>query len=292
MRNVLLVLLATACGSSGQAREPEPETAPGPKKRSAPGPEEELVRLTLLADVTRVAPGQQLSLAARFDIAPGWHIYWQNPGESGLATDVTFGVPPGFTIGVLRWPGPMQFDSPGDIASYGYHELAMLSAPVTAPDEVDAAAMGGAVRFSVEASWLACREVCVRGKGAAAIDLQVATERDPGRPAHQELFDRHAAELPRSLADLEGARASWRPEANQIRLTIAVDGATRVDYFPATGEDLQLTGRVAIPSDGGGPARVELTYKTGTPVHARGVLAVASSGQTRYYGVDLEEKAP
>lgn len=286
-------MLAAACGSSQEgSAERAPETAPGPKKHSAGGPDDELVRLTLLADTTRVAPGQELSLAARFDIAPGWHIYWQNPGESGLATEADFSAPPGFTVGALRWPGPTEFDSPGDIASYGYHELAVLSAPVTAPDQIDAGAMGGAVRFSVQASWLACRDVCVRGQGAAAIDLQVATADEPARPAHQPLFDRHAEELPRSLADLEGARASWRPDGDGRRLTIAVAGATRVEYFPASGEDLQLTGRLAIPADdAGGPARVELTYKAGAPVHAGGILAVASGGRTRYYGVDLQEDA-
>lgn len=277
MRGAAL-LLALACGAPAEHAPEATAPAAQPRRRA-----QELVRLTLLADATRVAAGQEVTLAARFDIAPGWHIYWSNPGESGLATEAAFRAPAGFRIGPVRFPGPSRFDSPGDITSYGYQELAVLSAVAAAPDRL----AGSRVQFSVQASWLACREVCVPGRGEALMELEVARPAEPSQPAHPELFARHAAALPRPLSEL-GATPAWRRDERQVALAIEVAGARRLEYFPPSGEDMGLVGQASVPARAG--MRLELSYKPSVrPVKAGGVLAVAGSGGVRYYAVDLEE---
>jgi DsbC/DsbD-like thiol-disulfide interchange protein len=241
------------------------------------------VRLTLLADVNRVAPGQEVTLAARFDIAPGWHIYWSNPGESGLATEVAFRAPQGFRIGAVRFPGPSRFDAPGDITSYGYQELAVLSAVAAAPDQLP----DGRVQFSVQASWLACRDVCVPGRGEASMALDAARAGEPSEPAHRDLFARHARALPRPLADL-GVTPAWRRDQRQVAVAIEVPRASRLEYFPPSGEDMALVGQASVPARGG--TRIELSYKPGAPpLRLGGVLAVTAGTPVRYYAVDLVE---
>ncbi|HLU68694.1 MAG TPA: protein-disulfide reductase DsbD domain-containing protein [Kofleriaceae bacterium] len=287
--------LAAACGSNREppaAPAPEPTPSPAGQAKESAGPPdgEELVRLHLLADTTRVAPGQELTLAARFDIAPGWHLYWINPGESGLATEAAFTAPAGFEVGPVRYPGPVRFDSPGDITSYGYHDLVLLSAVASAPDRMEPTTPRSGVQFSVQASWLACREVCVRGQGGAALDLPVASAEEPAQPAHAELFEQHRAALPRPLAELEGARHRWDRAGDTPRLHLDVPGATRLEYFPPTGEDLRLFGQASVPAEGG--ARITLSFKPGDPASARGVLAVTAGDRIRYYQLHLMEEAP
>ena len=274
-------IIAAACGSAAEpVASPEP---PRPAARKQPRGDE-LVRLTLLADVTRVAPGQEVTLGARFDVEPGWHIYWVNPGESGLATEAAFTAPAGFRVGAARFPGPARFESPGDITSYGYEELAMLSAVVAAPDSL----AGPTVQFSVQASWLACRDICVPGRAVAQIDLDAARPGEPSQPAHAELFSRHEEALPRPLAELGAAAPTWRRDPQHVSIAIDVRGAERLEYFPASGEDLCLTGQASVPAAGGW--RVELSYKpTVRPVRLEGVLAVTRDGGVRYYAMDLEE---
>jgi thiol:disulfide interchange protein DsbD len=274
-------LTAAACGSAADRATSPAEPAPAPRKQPRG---DELVRLTLLADVTRVAPGQEVTLGARLDIAPGWHVYWVNPGESGLPTEATFKAPAGFRVGAARFPGPARFESPGDITSYGYEELAMLSAVVAAPDSL----AGPTVQFSVQASWLACRDICVPGRAVAQIDLDAARPGEPSQPAHAELFSRHEEALPRPLAELGAAAPTWRRDPQQVSIAINVRGAERLEYFPASGEDLGLTGQASVPAAGGW--RVELSYKpTVRPVRLKGVLAVTRAGGVRYYAMDLEE---
>ncbi|HKE17643.1 MAG TPA: protein-disulfide reductase DsbD domain-containing protein [Kofleriaceae bacterium] len=258
-------------------------------QKSAPPRAEDLVKLELIADTTHVGAGKKLTLAARFDIAPGWHIYWENPGEAGLATEAAFTAPAGYEVGPLRFPGPERFQTPGEGAvSFGYEKTAVLSSIVAAPARL----AGEPVRFSVKASWLVCRDVCLRGKGQAALELPPAGRgQDRARPAHAELFDRHRAELPRAFAELRAAHR-WERDAREARLVIAGLRADRVEYFPPSGEDLQLTGQGAAAAPGGakGTTELRLRYKPGTkPARARGVLAVTRGAETRYYALDLEE---
>jgi thiol:disulfide interchange protein DsbD len=276
-------LAAAACGSAAdRAASPSPSPPPPAPRKQPRG--DELVRLTLLADVTRVAPGQEVTLGARLDIQPGWHVYWVNPGESGLATEAAFTAPSGFRVGAARFPGPARFESPGDITSYGYEELAMVSAVVAAPDSL----AGPTVQFSVQASWLACRDICVPGRAVAQIDLDAVRPGEPSQPAHAELFSRHRDALPRPLAELGAAAPTWRRDQQQVSIAIDVRGAERLEYFPASGEDLGLTGQASVPAPGGW--RVELSYKpTVRPVRLKGVLAVTRAGGVRYYAMDLEE---
>ena len=279
MRVAVAALVCLACGSAAEPSVEEPRPAPSAR------PASEHVRLTLLADLTRVAAGQKVTLGARFDVEPGWHIYWSNPGESGLATEAEFTAPAGFEVGRARFPGPERFESPGDITSYGYQELAMLSAVVEAPRSlVDT----DRVQFSVQASWLACRDVCIPGRGRAQIELEVARGGEAPRPAHAELFARHADLLPRPMAELGAGAPTWRRDQKQVALALEVPGAERLEYFPVSGEDLQLTGQASVPARGG--MRLELAYKPSSrPVRAAGVLAVTKAGALGYYAFNLEE---
>src|SRR5438067_6037154 len=83
-------------------------------------PPKELVTATLLADVDSVKAGKPFTLGVLLKIKPGWHVYWKNPGDSGLPTRVTWKLPEGFTADELRFPIPTRFDQPGDIIGYGY----------------------------------------------------------------------------------------------------------------------------------------------------------------------------
>ena len=45
----------------------------------------------------RSSPGQTDDVALRLKMADGWHTYWQNPGDSGLPTTITWTLPAGVT---------------------------------------------------------------------------------------------------------------------------------------------------------------------------------------------------
>ena len=58
----------------------------------------------LIAETTRPAAGQSVALAFEMTPKPGWHGYWQNPGDAGVETRVAWTLPGGVTAGPLATP--------------------------------------------------------------------------------------------------------------------------------------------------------------------------------------------
>src|ERR1700722_18633836 len=80
------------------------------------------VKAELLADVSAIQPGKPFWLGVRLMIDPSWHVYWKNPGDSGLPTRVKLTVPDGFTAGAIQFPTPNRFQQPGNIIAFGYED--------------------------------------------------------------------------------------------------------------------------------------------------------------------------
>ena len=86
------------------------------------------VEATLLSEVQTVEAGHSFRVGVRLALAPGWHVYWRNPGEAGLASEVTF-EGSGLAFGPLQWPAPATLLSPdGSIVTYGYSQEVVLAA--------------------------------------------------------------------------------------------------------------------------------------------------------------------
>jgi thiol:disulfide interchange protein DsbD len=117
----------------------------------------------LVAGVDGARPGSGPLLGVRFDIEPGWHIYWKHPGGAGLATEVRWLLPQGLEAGPLQWPLPIAFAQAEGIPGYGYEGSVVLAA------ELRGAA--APARVGAEISWLACNEVCVLGRTELAGEL-------------------------------------------------------------------------------------------------------------------------
>ena len=73
----------------------------------------------LIAAQSAIVPGASFDLAVRFKLEEHWHIYWQNPGASGLATSIEWTLPEGIEAGEIQWPAPERIEL-GGLMSYGY----------------------------------------------------------------------------------------------------------------------------------------------------------------------------
>ena len=67
------------------------------------------------------APGGEVELAILMKTKPGWHGYWLNPGDAGLPMEVEWTMPPGFSVGPLRYPVPTRLTVAG-IMNYVYED--------------------------------------------------------------------------------------------------------------------------------------------------------------------------
>ena len=130
-------------------------------------------RVRLVASAERLGPAGPALVGVEFDIRPGWHIYWKNPGGAGLATVIDWRLPAGVDVGYLQWPVPIAFTQSGDIPGYGYEGSVILAAEI-----LSAKGLAGDTVVGASVSWLACKDVCVLGSAELSAPLaEIAGDR-------------------------------------------------------------------------------------------------------------------
>ena len=188
----------------------------------------ELVQPSLVADSAAVVPGKPLTAGLFLKMAPGWHTYWEFPGDAGIPTEIKWELPEGWKAGPIQWPIPLKLDEPGDIQIYGYHDEVLLMVELTPPPKITASS----VHLAAKADWLVCEKICIPGGGAVQLDLPVGS---PATPANAELFQKFRDRLPRALPAAARSALQWTRNAKEFRLTIAdksLAQSGKVDFFP------------------------------------------------------------
>ena len=187
----------------------------------------QLVDATLLADTTAIVPGQPFTAGLFLKMAPGWHTYWEFPGDAGIPTELKWDLPSGWKAGPIQWPIPLKLSEPGDIQIYGYHDEVLLMMQITPPSRIESAS----VKLAGEANWLVCEKICIPGSAKVQLDLPVGAQ---SAPANAELFAKFRDRLPKPLPPGAGSALHWSRQANEFRLTIADKSLARdsVDFFP------------------------------------------------------------
>jgi DsbC/DsbD-like thiol-disulfide interchange protein len=202
--------------------------------------EESHVQARLLADASTIESGQTFRLGVELEPEPGWHIYWRNPGGADLSTEVLYRLPEGFSVAELQWPTPVEFEQPGKIIGYGYEETVVLAAEVTPP-----AGFRGSLSAEVEASWLACKDVCILGSKKLTVDLPLkGAELEASKTA----FESWATLMP-----IEGGSEAFElsvsggpvPDSGVAGLVVWLNWKSApgsVEFFPDPGPGLKVEG--------------------------------------------------
>lgn len=243
------------------------------------------VEAELLLDVDEVRPGEAFRAGVRFRMHEGWHIYWRNPGESGLESEILF---EGAAFEPLQWPFPQTFRTGGGfIWTYGYDGEVLLFAEGRAPEAP------GAHEIVARADVLVCEVDCIPAEFALRLPLRVGQERraSPAAP----LFDAAEARVPRHE---EGIRATVAAEPDEsFRGTLRIEpagwtpegeGAFVPDVSPGFETLRGITRGGAILVEG------KASPVVSEPPRVRGVARLRSpQGEVRYLEVDaVLEAAP
>src|SRR5580704_2062511 len=99
MKRLLVAMLMVMAASSAlvAARPAEAlESAPVSSTRAV---------ATLVTETDAMQPGTPFRVALRLRLADGWHTYWKNPGDAGVAPEFTID---GVTASPIDWPTPSR----------------------------------------------------------------------------------------------------------------------------------------------------------------------------------------
>lgn len=180
--------------------------------------------VTLISDHSQVKTGDSLWLGLDFTLEPDWHIYWKNPGDSGLEARLEWKLPKGVSHGPIQWQPPKRIEYSG-LYNYGYEDKTLLLVPFEiAPD-----AESGDHTISVKANWLICKDICIPESAELSIPVtigenNVASDDAPSINAALE-----------NLPLLHIGTSTYAKEGNKISLNIGfdqIDNLKDVWFYP------------------------------------------------------------
>lgn len=131
------------------------------------------VSTKLVSNVETAEPGVTIQVGVLFDLPPRSHIYWRNPGESGLATGVEWSVGDALEVGDLQWPVPKQFEIEGlDESYFGYTDQVLLFSRIAIPKSMSD---GDTLTIRAKVHWLLCLDdgVCIPEDAELSLEIPV-----------------------------------------------------------------------------------------------------------------------
>ena len=153
-------------------------------------------RVELIAEQSPLTSSRQIWLGLHFSLEKDWHIYWVNPGDSGLPPVLKWQLPPGFSAGEIQWPRPEKLKR-STLADYGYQDDTMLLVPLHVPGGLKP---GTAAEIRLQAKWLICREVCIADHAELnlSLSLQPGTQQSMQATAFAQAKEQLPKRWPRS----------------------------------------------------------------------------------------------
>lgn len=199
---ILVSLLASGCGEKSVSKGPH-------------------IEVRLIADQQTLTPGSSFRLGVHFTPEPGWHIYWKNPGDSGLAPRFAWESSGGVAVDAPLWPYPKKI-AVGPLVNYGYDEV-LLPFPATFSAPPPRAT---STTVTVSMQYLVCKDECLPGE--AQLELTLPISKTASAPSEYErLFAIAEKNIPTSLD-----RVSIAVEEQQDRIIVALI-PLEPRFFPA-----------------------------------------------------------
>lgn len=109
----------------------------------------------IIFDSSSLEKSRILDAAVVIRLEEGWHIYWRNPGDSGMPTSFEFILPEGIKVSEIKWAVPKIFEFEG-YASYGYEDLAVFPFSIYIPENFNQ----DKITIEVNLKSLICKDVC------------------------------------------------------------------------------------------------------------------------------------
>ncbi|MEJ6673877.1 MAG: thioredoxin family protein [Alphaproteobacteria bacterium] len=191
--------------------------------------ETDFVRISLISGSEAAGQNSEVPVGLRFQLQPGWKVYWRSPGEAGL--------PPEFTPdamlssgenAALQFPVPSRFSLFG-IDTYGY------GGDVILPMEIEPR-LGSAREIFItgQLDALICSDICVPVSGT----LQLTIPAGQARPSvFAQQIARAAARVPSAITGPHITLEDMVLDSNMLTLRFSDGTPDITDIFVETAEN-------------------------------------------------------
>lgn len=181
-------------------------------------------------------PAAPFYLAVYFQIEPDWHLYWKNPGDTGLSIQADIKVNPPYVVaGSPIYPVP-HFLKDDSGVSYIYYNETLLLIPITPPTDIDDLPDFSA---TVALKWLVCREKCLTGGDTLVLKSSEVLDTTLAEMQHR--IETLMPTFPKKMADspiqLTGMRMGKVGQESQIVLKFDKELPENTMFYPEEMDD-------------------------------------------------------
>jgi len=219
---ICVIMFASSCSRGPQEQPKLARAAEAPKHSQA----------TLVLENSSLPPGAQTNLGIQFETEKGWHIYWENPGDSGEPPRIHWQLPPGLTAGDFAWPAPTRLTTTAG-TDYGYEGTVVLLATLQVSPSVQP---GSTMEVAGNLRWLVCHDICVPQRTELRAPLYIASATVLDHDAY-ELLHAAAERIPKPLPAAFHARVTSSGDSLQLALAPR-EPVGRAEFFPSEAEQI------------------------------------------------------
>lgn len=186
---------------------------------------DELVDVSIYSNVKQIQIGSDFYVAIKLSVADEWHVYWKNPGDSGLPTEVKWTLPKGVeSVGPMIWQVPEKIEWSG-MVNYGFeHDVYLIqkfkTSRVVELKSIDIAA---------EVSWLVCKEKCI--PQSDKVSIKIAVDEMFERSAESKIIQELLATAPTSFKSVKSKFKSGKEKLEVKLLDMPNDVAEVTDLY-------------------------------------------------------------
>ena len=127
-------------------------------------------RIEILTESTSITPGDELLIGFKFTLNPGWHTYWENPGDAGEGASIKWNLPNDVSASEILWPGPQRIPVE-PLMTFGYEdEVVLLTKIYTSETTIVPLNLNALV------SWYTCKEICIPQEAEVSIPIKLGNK--------------------------------------------------------------------------------------------------------------------
>jgi len=146
----------------------------------------------LVSETDGLNPGNPGTLGFYVKLAPHWHTYWVNPGDSGTALRLSFKNSPGVRVKQVHMPVPERIMT-GPLISFAYSNEVLFLIDVETSTDMK---LGTSAAFEADVEWLICEDVCIPAFDTVKLSLPLKPLAEIRPSAEFALFQKTRAALP------------------------------------------------------------------------------------------------
>jgi thiol:disulfide interchange protein DsbD len=127
-------------------------------------------RIEMLAESNSMKPGDGLLVGFKFTLNPGWHTYWENPGDAGEGASIKWNLPNDVKASEILWPGPERIPVE-PLMTFGYENEVVLLTKIYTSETTTIP-----VTLNARVSWYTCKEICIPQEAEVSIPINLGNK--------------------------------------------------------------------------------------------------------------------